>query len=171
MKDEKFRAMLADYLGGELDEQQVAAFRAELEANPERRKLADELQAAAAALEANVLSREEAERSTASLELDVATDKGMTLRVPSTGERPAGATHRRHYRLHAALRYAAVIVMAFGVGFLARGWLPANQEGAPPTAPAPTSINERYAARFVRATQSFPKSSTFSRSLLALARK
>jgi anti-sigma factor RsiW len=161
MNDEKFRELLADYLAGELDEQQAAAFRAELEASPERRRLANELQAAAAALEANVLTDDEARRRTEGLELEVplSVDGRRTLKPP-----------RQYKRLFTVLRYAAVIALAFGTGFLVRGW----QSRSPATASAPppaAEINERYLANFVEATQSFPQSSTFTRSLLMLARE
>ncbi|MFQ5806428.1 MAG: hypothetical protein ACE5I3_08260 [Phycisphaerae bacterium] len=167
MNDEKFRELLADYIAGELDDQQVAAFRAELEASEERRKLAHELQAAAAALETNVLSHEEAERRTAALEVEDA-------RATSAGgadQRAARSAPPRHDRLRAVLRYAAVIVLAFGSGFLARGWRSSDREVIPSPPPLPGSIDERYAADFIRVTQLFPESSTFSRSLLMLARK
>lgn len=162
MTEERFRELLADYLAGELDEQQAAAFRAELKANAERRKLADELQAAAAALEANVLSDDEARRRTEDLQLSVAPSR----KRPRPVERTAG-----HQRLFAVLRYAAIIVLAFGAGFLARGRQSETPETSGASLAQTTEINDRYVANFVRATQSFPESSSFSRSLLMLARK
>jgi len=161
MTEERFRELLADYLAGELDEQQAAAFRAELAASAERRRLANELQAAAAALESNVLSENEARQRTEDLKLE----------PPPPLKRPhAGEATRRYQRLYAVLRYAAVVALAFGAGFLVRGW----QSGSPEATSAPspvTEINERYVANFAEATQSFPQSSTFTRSLLMLARK
>jgi anti-sigma factor RsiW len=161
MNDEEFRELLADYVAGELDEERAAVFRAELEANEERRRLARELQAAAAALEANVVSQEEAERRTAALEL-----RGAAFSAAGSTRRGGGQR-----RLPAVLRYAAVIVLAFGAGFLARGWQSESSAQAPPPLAQTVEINERYVTDFVKFTQSFPKSSTFSRSLLALARK
>jgi anti-sigma factor RsiW len=163
MNEERFRELLAEYVAGELDERQAAAFRAELEANPQRRKLAQELQAAAAALETNILSETEAEQRVASLRLE-----GAVPRAAS--EQPAHPGHRRHTRWRVGLRYAAVILLAFGTGFLARGWLPGNRVATAKTSPTP-AINERYVANFLQVTQSFPQSSAFSRSLLALARR
>jgi anti-sigma factor RsiW len=163
MNEGRFRELLAEYVAGELDDRQAAAFRAELEANPQRRKLAQELQAAAAALETNVLSETEAEHRVASLRLE-----GAGLGTAS--ERPAHPGHRRHARWRASLRYAAVILLAFSTGFLVRGWLPGERGAMAKTSPTP-AINERYLANFLQVTQSFPESSAFSRSLLALARR
>lgn len=166
MNDQKSRELLADYIAGELDERQAAAFRAELEANPERRRLAQELEAAAAALGANVVSCEEAERRTEALQLGDA-----TLRAPSASEGAMRSIRPRHHRLGAILRYAAVIVVAFGAGFFVRGWPSGDRQpvARPPTPSTP--INERYVANFLEATQSFPGSSSFSRWLLTLARR
>ena len=165
MNDEKFRELLADYIAGELDQRQAAAFRAELEADPERRKLANELQAVAAALEANLLSEEEAEQRTASLQLEAA----GVIRAPSAGEPAARYGPPRRLPLRSALRYAAVIALAFGAGFIVRGWQ--SESPAMTSPPPPMAINERYVASFAQATQSYPRSSTFTRSLLVLARK
>ncbi len=161
MTEERFRELLADYLAGELDEQQAAAFRAELAASAERRKLASELQAAAAALEGNVLSENEARQRTEDLKLELPSPLKRAHASEATG---------RYKRLFAALRYAAVIALAFGGGYIVRGW----QSGSPETTSAPppmAEINERYVANFAEATQLFPHSSTFTRSLLMLARK
>lgn len=166
MNEQEFRGLLADYLAGELDEAQAAAFRAELEASEQRRKLATELQAAAAALEANVLSHEQAEQRTASLELE-----GATARARSASERSARGGGRRHQRLRVALRYAAVIVLAFGAGFLARGWQLSGRDATPVPTLASMPVNARYVANFVQATQSLPQASAFSHSLLTLARR
>jgi anti-sigma factor RsiW len=161
MTEERFRELLVDYLAGELDEQRAAEFRAELAASAERRRLASELQAAAAALEANVLSDDEAGQRTERLELE----------TPLLADGQHTAERAPRYRvLFAALRYAAVVALAFGAGFLVRGWQSGSPE-ATPTPPPPTEFNERYVASFAEATQSFPQSSTFTRSLLMLARR
>jgi anti-sigma factor RsiW len=164
MNEERFQELLADYIAGELDQQQTAAFRAELESNPERRRLARELQAAAAALEANDLSDQEARQRTESLSLS---------EIAARGADPTPETARPVRRL-AALRYAAVIVLAFGAGFLARGWKSDVGEPPPPPTPATVTapaINERYVAKYRQVMQAFPKSSSLSRSLLTLARR
>jgi anti-sigma factor RsiW len=164
MNDAEFQELLADYLAGELDEQQAAAFRAELEANEERHKLAQELQAAAAALEANVLSDQEAQRRSESLTLqDI---QKRAAEVPKEWSRP---NRSRYHRLKAVLRYAAVIVLAFGAGFVARGWRSDAWEPSPPPVVSSPSIHERYVADYQRVAQAFPQSSSFARSLLVLA--
>lgn len=166
MNDERFEELLADYLAGELDEQQAAAFRAELESNEQRRKIAHELQAAAATLEANLLSDEEARRRTDSLSLQDIATRGAGG-APGLSSRP---TRFRYRRLKAVLRYAAVIVLAFGAGFIVRGWRSETRELSLPVTAA-ASVNERYADDYLRVTQAFPQSSGFSRSLLMLARR
>jgi anti-sigma factor RsiW len=181
MNDAEFRELLADYIGGELDEQRAAAFRAELEADPQRRRLAEELQAAAAALEANVVSPEEAKERTEALEL-----ARISRDSANASRRALRADRVRSIRFRAVLRYAAVIVLAFGGGFLARGWMPgtrssvgaadqtrpvAGDQMSVPPLEVTTAINEQLVVNFRQATKSFPESSTFSRALLALARK
>ena len=157
MNEERFRELLADYVAGELDSENAAELRAELARDPRRRALAKELQAAAAALEADLPSLEEAEQRTA------------TLTLPAVGR--AASTKPRW--LHALLRYAAVIALAFGAGFLARDWQQPRDVPPPQAAPRiePDVVNARYAAGFARAAREFPQSELFSRSLLMLARE
>jgi len=164
MNEQDFDQRLADYLGGELDEQQAAALRAELEADPQRRRLACELHTAAAALETGLLSPEEAERRTASLACPADAARGAAS-ATGRGRRWAAG------RPGVILRYAAVIVAAFGLGYLARGWREAERSVPALPAVRTAEVNDAYVAGFMRATKAFPESSTFSRALLMLARR
>lgn len=166
MNDQEFHELLAEYVAGELDRERAALFRAELDADPARRMLAHQYQAAAAALEANLLSDEEADRRAASLEFEQVTSTATESRVLQASD----LRSRRDRYLGAALRYAAVIALAFGAGFLARGRDTQRGETVSPPAAVDASFNERLAAKYTRASQSFPESPTFSRSLLMLAR-
>jgi hypothetical protein len=69
----------------------------------------------------------------------------------------------------ASLRYAAVIILAFVGGYLARGTAPNNPAapGADGLAGAAPALALRYAA----AADRFPEAPTFSHSLLMLARR
>jgi anti-sigma-K factor RskA len=166
MNDEEFQELLADYVAGELDEQQAAAFRAELESDAQRRQIAQQLQAAAAALEANVPSDEDAQSRTELLNLQDIATRG----AGGAPEQISPPIRFRYYRLRAVLRYAAVIVLAFGAGFVARGWRSDVQEPSTPPVVITPTVNEGYAASYRRVAQAFPQSSSFSRSLLVLAR-
>ena len=166
MNDVEFQDLLADYVAGELDEQQAAAFRAELESNAKRRQLAQQLQAAAAALEANVPSDEDAQSRTESLNLqDIA-----TRAAAGAPEQISGPIQFRYHHLKTFLRYAAVIVLAFGAGFVIGGWRSDVREPSTPPVVITPTVNEGYAASYRRVAQAFPQSSSFSRSLLVLAR-
>ena len=66
---------------------------------------------------------------------------------------------------------ALLIVLAFGAGFVVRGWRLESTPIARPSPPSTFPLNEHYVANFARATQAFPESPAFSRSLLMLARK
>ena len=176
MNEREFQDKLAEYLAGELSATEAEAFRAALASDERRRRLVDELQAAAAALEARDVSEEHAREATAELRFaDIA----------------ARAAESRTLTLHphwmrfanVALRYAAVIVLAFVAGFWARGgaW-----NSVPPQSPAqPTvaetdsiesvdvgatvEVNDRYVKKFAKASRAFPNASSFSRSLMVLA--
>jgi anti-sigma factor RsiW len=165
MNDAEFQELLADYLAGELDEHRAAAFRAELESNEERRKLAHELQAAAAALEVNALSDEESQRRVEALRFE---DLHARAAHAAQSSRPIRAGHPR---LSAVLRYAAVIALAFGAGFVVRGWRSEARESPASPVVSSSSINERYVTGYQRVSQAFPRSSSFTRSLLVLARR
>ena len=169
MNDERFESLLADYLTGELSPADEPEFRAELERNEQRRNLARSLQATAAALEADVPDLDEAEERSAAVPFDRIVLKHLSSRKPrSTGIARVGG---------AALRYAAVILLAFAAGYSARQWQGA--EAAPPPVPtpvplrvasaAPAQINDEYIANYARAARKFPQATSFSRALLAVA--
>ena len=172
MNDERFESLLADYLAGELSPADEAEFRTELDRDEQRRKLAQSLQAAAAALEADVPDLEQADERSA----DVLFDR-IVLR--HLAERQRQPQPMRVARLGTSLlRYAAVIMLAFATGYLVRGWSRTELEGQPsptPTPPAHTAgavapqINDEYIANYARASRTFPQATSFSRALLAVA--
>ena len=159
MNCEQFNDRLADLLGGELDATQHAEARRHMETCARCRDSARGLQAAAAALEAHLPSQAEAEHRTRALSLPREPEATTTMR------RPAGAW------AYAALRYAAVITLAFGAGHAYRNASTtdngiASQVEEP--APKPDfGLTERYARR----TNEFPAASSFSRALMALAKQ
>ena len=159
MNCEQFNDRLADLLGGELDSSQHADARQHMETCARCRDSAHGLQAAAAALEAHVPSQAEAERRTRTLSPPRGPQATTTMR------RPAGAW------AYAALRYAAVIVLAFGAGSAYRNTSPAdNGIASQVEGPAPKH-NPGFPERYVRRTNDFPAASSFSRALMALARR
>lgn len=143
---------LADYLSGELDERQSADFERRLAEDPRLDREARELRAAAAAVGMHAVDLDEAEART----------RGATL--------PRGlAPAPRSGRWISALRYAAVILIAFGAGFWLRGRAaPLRAQHAP--APRP-SIETQLIEQYARAGRENPNSSSFSRALLAVARR
>lgn len=174
MNEREFLDRLADYLAGELDAAQAESFRAEIADDVRRRRLVDELQAAAAALECRALSDEQARDATAELRWsDVA-----TRNVAASASRSiiAPAAHRRFHAVGVALRYAAVIALAFVSGYWTRGGAENRPNDAAPAAlvseagPVRTDAKDLYAAHYVKAGQSFPNASSFSRTIMALAR-
>ena len=86
----------------------------------------------------------------------------------SKHDAPIILRHRRHW---AVLRYAAVIALAFGAGFFSRGRQMETDKPAPAPPGANFNMEQQYVSKYVKATQSFPESSSFSRALLMLARK
>ena len=170
MNEREFQDKLADYLAGEMNAAEAEAFRAALAADPERRRLADELQAAAAALECRAASDEEAREATAGLRWDDLAARAR--RTPVRAERPAS----RLRILNVALRYAAAIVLAFVAGYWARSSAAVAEREPAPIVRGPeigsvgTEAAEQYAASYVKAARSFPNASSFSRTLMALAK-
>ncbi|MBU0638208.1 MAG: zf-HC2 domain-containing protein [Planctomycetes bacterium] len=151
-----FRERLADYIGGELEPEQHAVFATHVSECPTCRAEVRALQAAAAVLDAGVLSREEAAERTATLAPPVA----VAARVPRLARRPR--------MIYAALRYAAVVALAFGAGYGARGWRVTPVE-SPPVVVVERQINPRLVHRLEQAAKRFPRSTSLSWSLLCLA--
>jgi anti-sigma factor RsiW len=154
-----FREQLADLVAGELDSSQRAAAHEHMRTCAQCRELARGLEAAAAVVEADVVSPEEAERQTA----------GLALPKPH-GVRPA-VVRRRYPRLPTILRYAAVILLAFAGGYSARGWRASEIASPPPPDDRASPVGRELAQRYAMAMEQFPNSSALSRSLLALARR
>lgn len=151
-----FREQLADLVAGELDSPQRAAAHEHIQACEQCRELARGLEAAAAIVEADVLSPAEAERHTAAL-------------APPAPAAPDSAVRR--YRLTPLMRYAAVILLAFICGYLARDWRTGEAASVPPADDGSSLVSDELAQRYAIATEQFPDSSTLSRSLLAIARR
>jgi hypothetical protein len=173
MNEQEFQDKLADYLAGELTAAQAEAFRAALATDEPRRRLVDELQAAAAALECRDVAAPAAREATAELRYaDIAAraGAGRTLSL-----RPRA----RWFRFaNAAVRYAAAIALAFVAGYYARGGSETAQThpqpgvpgvSSPAVAVAETGVNDRYVAKYAKAARAFPNASSFSRSLMVVA--
>lgn len=157
MNCETFREILADFLAdflaGELDQAQHTAAREHVDACAECREQTRGLQAAAAAVESTIPTVEEAERRTASLTLPA---------IPA----PA----HRTLRLAPILRYAAVVLLAFGAGYLSRGGSGPSDPAAGDKTGDPGVLNPQFVQGLERAASRYPASSGFSKALLALAK-
>jgi hypothetical protein len=151
-----FREKLADLVAGELDSPQRDAAHEHMQTCEQCRELARDLEAAAAIVEADLLPREEAERRTAAL-------------APPAPGAPDSVVWR--YRLPAIVRYAAVILLAFICGYLARGWRTGEVASLPPPDERSSLMSSELAQRYAMAAEQFPDSSTLSRALLAIARR
>jgi anti-sigma factor RsiW len=142
---------MADYLGGELDDARCSAFDACLAEDPE-------------------LAREVAD-------LRKAIDALRALEEPDTvRSAPAVESAGHRLRLGMALRYAAVILMAFGAGYLTRNAfepsVPVETPGLVRPAPAENKAAEPASGletRMAKAYASQPDRSGLARALLALA--
>jgi anti-sigma factor RsiW len=158
MNDREFELTLAEYLAGEMSPVETGAFEAILAGDRARRQMVDELRDAAGAVRTAVPAAELAEQRT----------RGLSL----AAER-SRATGAPRWRLLAALaRYAAVILLAFSLGFMARGWR-SDGRATPPTVvenrAAPYEV--QFAKRYAQASQANPGASSFERTLLAIARR
>ena len=152
MNHDEIDQLLADELGGELD--------------PSRRERLDGLLAndPDLALEVSGLRRALA----AMRSLDAPGDLG-----PASGRRSrAEPDAARRQRRFAVMRYAAVIVLSFLVGFGTRGPRPSGSPGA--SSPPVEVTGERrpgsdWERRFAAAYQDHPSHSSLARSLIAVA--
>jgi anti-sigma factor RsiW len=162
MNCHEFNQVVADYIGGELDAEARTAAQQHLGVCAACRQSATELQAAAAAIEAGIPNEAEATELTAGL-------RPPALTLPMT-TRAAGRP-----RVGVILRYAAVIVLAFGCGWLVRGGGASASEVAPAAqsadAWAAAPLSRQLAQQYERAARSFSNASTFSRALVTLARR
>jgi anti-sigma factor RsiW len=175
MNCQRLREQLADFVAGELDAQQRAAAQQHIDACEQCRELVRGLQAAAATLESGLISANEAERQTASM---AAPRARAASDVPIRGVPGVLSSFERtlvwRRRLSTIVRYAAIVLLAFVGGYFARGWRlhqrAARQEPARLGLEAAPQVSRELASRYAEAAQQFPDSSTFSRSLLMLAR-
>ena len=109
MEHDRAQDMLADYLGGELDEAQARQFEAHLTENPALAAEVDSLRGTLAAMRAlDEPAATPAPRDAAPL---VKTDEPPAL--------PRVDNRAPWRRMSGVLRYAAVVVFAFGAGYLA----------------------------------------------------
>jgi len=165
MTHDQAQEMLADYLGGELDESQKQQFEAYLTGDPALAAEVDSLRRTLAAMRA--------------------IDEPVTAPVPWDGTPPArtddprasGADDRtvwKHGRMAVLLRYAAIIVFAFGAGFLANAGARGPGVTTPSSVVEPAPKNQdrarQWETRIAVAYAKQPGRSGLARSLVALAR-
>jgi transposase len=141
----EFRNHLADHLGGEAAAGAEQALRRHAETCGECRDELAGLELALATLEQSRLTRAQAEQRVSQ------TPRAISL-AP------------------ALLRYAAVIALAFGGGYAVRGMrspaaTPAPAHVAPAVQPA------ELASRYVAASSAYPRASSLTHALLAIAPK
>jgi hypothetical protein len=170
-----FRAQLAELIGGELDPARHAAAVEHLKTCPDCRAHAGGLEAAAEAVQATLLSHEEALRQTAGLTAPHAVrgEYGEVAAPPSYG---ISRSYSRTPWLTRLVRYAAMIMVAFAAGFMyGSRQLPEADLPVPIVVdpamgiPVQPTVNPVYVWRFAQASKDYPDSSTLSRSLLSLA--
>ena len=159
MDCEQFTDRLADFLGQELSAEQHEAAQQHLRSCERCRELARGLQAAAAATESNVPTVEEAAQQT------------DTLRLPTSPGMHAARRRRAPSYLLTVIRYAAVIAIAFGGGYLYRGVgaIPPGEVGA--ATAGPDELFPYIERRVAQIDKQFPGTSELSRKLLLLAKQ
>ncbi len=156
MNDRDFELKLADYVAGEMDPGEASAFEMLLTGDPARRQLVQELRDADSALRAAVPDQNLAQLRT------------RELSSPRSRHRAAALSTWRPAMM--LMRYAAVILVAFTCGFLARSWQPGAMD-TPVVAGRETSYEMQFAQRYVQVSQTHPAASSFGRTLLAIARR
>ena len=166
-----FREQLADLVAGELDLPQRAAAHEHMQTCEQCRELARGLETAATVVEAGVVSLDEAERQTAALTPPAPVASNVPVRRLAGVSDSAPDSAVRRYRLSAIVRYAAVILLAFASGYSARGWRAGEVASSLPPDDRASPVSSEFAQRYAIATEQFPDSSTFSHSLVALARR
>lgn len=170
-------ACLADYLAGELEASSVRAVEAHLAGCSRCAAEVTGLRSVIATLDAARLPPDALAEMSRRAPLRI-----PPLNVPAEN---AGRPRRRRLRtLLAPLGYAAAIGLAFYLGYWWRGGAVHAADSGPSNSASPMpsadnfaaswgveSVSPAVAARFEAAAAAFPKSSTFSRSLLAFSRR
>jgi hypothetical protein len=127
------------------------------------------MQSAADALGAGLISDEEAQEGVESLAFQQVCKAALEQQAPAMTRRSVPKVWRFALRMS----YAAAIVIAFGMGYIARGWNLPEPELASPSVQLkiPDSLNERTVKHYLKVSKNYPHASSFSRTLLALSRK
>ena len=201
MNCREFENCKAEYLAGELSADAFEAAGGHVESCAECRAEIAGLQAAAAVFEAGRLGESEARelagtsgtmRSGAEPMMPIAglaAHERGDLHVEARLGDPPGTTRTPVRRISirrgapALLRYAAVVALAFGAGYWMRGPGVSRSAASPiATGKNPDSalsdpltddrpVNPAFVKGYRRATEEYPSASSFSKSLLALARR
>lgn len=161
MTQGEFEKLLPDFLAGELDAGGVAAVEAYLRTAPDQAALVAELAALQQEVRRGAPSVADAALQTRSLHA------------------PSGPL-RTGWRIAVALRYAAVVLIAFGAGYWMRGGAAIAPPGAPPDARQPTvdrvvqasdgAVNPRVAKNFQRAASTYPQANSLAWAALSIAK-
>lgn len=151
MQCDDIRASLADFLSGEMASADAAAIHQHLQNCPACDQEVCGLREAADGFRAGAISGQAASQRAAKIELDFA-DAMPAIRAPRT-------------RLAALLRYAAVIAISFGAGYLLRP-VASGEAGQKAVAGDGDMVIVR---RYDAANRAYPKAAGMSKGLLALA--
>jgi anti-sigma factor RsiW len=177
MTPEEFHEKLPEYLAGELSESEERRVRAFLEANPSEQSRVEALLAALDAVRQTVPPPDEAEQRVSELPIPAA-----LIGRGATRQAAARAAAGRLRLVSVALRYAAVILLAFASGYWARGRQGGELAGTPPqgettqivvrlteAGPLAGPLSPRLAERLERAVRDYPQGQTLTWALLSLA--
>ena len=153
MNSDEARDLLADYLGGELSESQRRQFEAYLAGDPGLAAKVEGLRRALAAMR--------------SLDEPAAAAKGHDTRASAPADNHAAW---RHKWTSALMRYAAIIVLAFGAGYLTNNVTTGpNESGLPAIVrPVQNEAPRDWETRVAVAYAKQPGRSGLARSLVAL---